>query len=100
MLFDDYGFATCPGARRAIDEFFADKPEPIIDYRRAKPLSQSKKWPKKCKWGHGHSREKACEENSRRSSTRHPGAGWGPSRRSTDPVIVGARHCNCLKSPE
>jgi hypothetical protein len=31
MLFDDYGFATCPGARRAIDEFFADKPEPIID---------------------------------------------------------------------
>lgn len=31
MLFDDYGFATCPGARRAIDEFFADKREPIID---------------------------------------------------------------------
>jgi hypothetical protein len=31
MLFDDYGFATCPGARRAIDEFFTDKPEPIID---------------------------------------------------------------------
>ena len=31
MRFDDYGFATCPGARRAIDEFFADKAEPIID---------------------------------------------------------------------
>src|SRR5215472_16633364 len=31
MLFDDYGFETCPGARRAIDDFFADKPEPIID---------------------------------------------------------------------
>ena len=31
MLFDDYGFATCPGARRAIDEFFAGKGEPIID---------------------------------------------------------------------
>jgi O-methyltransferase len=31
ILFDDYGFATCPGARRGIDEFFAGKPEPIID---------------------------------------------------------------------
>jgi O-methyltransferase len=31
MLFDDYGFATCPGARRAVDEFFVGKPEPIID---------------------------------------------------------------------
>jgi O-methyltransferase len=27
MLFDDYGFASCPGARKAVDEFFADKPE-------------------------------------------------------------------------
>ena len=25
MLFDDYGFATCPGVRKAVDEFFADK---------------------------------------------------------------------------
>ena len=24
---DDYGFASCPGARKAIDEFFADKTE-------------------------------------------------------------------------
>lgn len=27
MLFDDYGFESCPGARKAIDTFFADKPE-------------------------------------------------------------------------
>ena len=26
MLFDDYGFPSCPGARLAVDEFFADKP--------------------------------------------------------------------------
>src|SRR6185437_3108103 len=26
MVFDDYGFPTCPGARKAVDEFFADKP--------------------------------------------------------------------------
>jgi O-methyltransferase len=27
IVLDDYGFASCPGARRAVDEFFADKPE-------------------------------------------------------------------------
>jgi O-methyltransferase len=27
IISDDYGFASCPGARRAVDEFFADKPE-------------------------------------------------------------------------
>ncbi len=27
MVFDDYGFWTCPGARAAVDQFFADKPE-------------------------------------------------------------------------
>jgi O-methyltransferase len=27
MVFDDYGFPTCPGARLAVDEFFGDKPE-------------------------------------------------------------------------
>ena len=27
LLYDDYGFASCPGARAAVDEFFADKPE-------------------------------------------------------------------------
>lgn len=31
IVFDDYGFPTCPGARQAVDEFFADKPEvPLI----------------------------------------------------------------------
>lgn len=31
MIFDDYGFASCPGARRAVDSFFQDKPEfPLI----------------------------------------------------------------------
>lgn len=27
LLFDDYGFPSCPGARSAVDEFFSDKPE-------------------------------------------------------------------------
>jgi O-methyltransferase len=27
LIFDDYGFASTPGARRAVDEFFGDKPE-------------------------------------------------------------------------
>jgi O-methyltransferase len=27
MIFDDYGFPSCPGARQAVDEFFADKRE-------------------------------------------------------------------------
>ncbi len=30
IVCDDYGFETCPGARRAMDEFFADRPEPIV----------------------------------------------------------------------
>jgi O-methyltransferase len=31
ILYDDYGFPTCPGARKAVDEFFADKPEmPVV----------------------------------------------------------------------
>lgn len=31
MIFDDYGFPSCPGARKAVDEFFADKLEtPIV----------------------------------------------------------------------
>jgi O-methyltransferase len=27
MVFDDYGFLSCPGAKEAVDEFFRDKPE-------------------------------------------------------------------------
>jgi O-methyltransferase len=27
MIFDDYGFPSCPSARRAVDEAFADRPE-------------------------------------------------------------------------
>jgi O-methyltransferase len=27
MIFDDYGFATCPGAKAAVDEFFSEKME-------------------------------------------------------------------------
>ena len=31
MIFDDYGFPTCPGARQAVDEFFSNKPEsPLV----------------------------------------------------------------------
>lgn len=30
ILCDDYGSALCPGAKRAMDEFFADKPEHLI----------------------------------------------------------------------
>ena len=31
IVFDDYGFPTCPGARQAVDEFFRGKPEvPLV----------------------------------------------------------------------
>jgi O-methyltransferase len=30
IVCDDYGFETCPGARRAMDSFFAERPEPIV----------------------------------------------------------------------
>jgi hypothetical protein len=30
LLCDDYGFETCPGARQAMDGFFAERPEPIV----------------------------------------------------------------------
>lgn len=30
IVLDDYGFATCPGAKEAVDQFFADKPEAPI----------------------------------------------------------------------
>ena len=31
ILCDDYGFLTCPGAKTAMDAFFADKPEEIVN---------------------------------------------------------------------
>jgi len=30
IICDDYGFTTCPGAKKAVDDFFADKREPVI----------------------------------------------------------------------
>ncbi len=30
MICDDYGFVTCPGAKKAMDDFFTDKPETVI----------------------------------------------------------------------
>lgn len=30
ILCDDYGFVTCPGAKKAMDAYFSDKPENII----------------------------------------------------------------------
>ena len=29
MMLDDYGYGACRGAKVAVDEFFADKPEPL-----------------------------------------------------------------------
>ena len=31
IIFDDYGFETCPGATESIDNFMADKPESIVN---------------------------------------------------------------------
>ena len=30
MICDDYGFSTCPGAKKAMDEFFMNKAEPVL----------------------------------------------------------------------
>ncbi len=30
MVFDDYGFTSCPGAKTATDAFFEDKPETVL----------------------------------------------------------------------
>lgn len=30
LICDDYGFDSCPGARRAMDEFMTDRPEPVV----------------------------------------------------------------------
>lgn len=44
ILCDDYGFITCPGAKKAMDSFFADKPEEIVSL----PTGQGfvVKWPR------------------------------------------------------
>jgi len=31
MLFDDYTFTSCPGVKKAVDDFFADKEEEVIE---------------------------------------------------------------------
>lgn len=31
FVFDDYGFVSCPGIRTAVDRFFADRPEAVIE---------------------------------------------------------------------
>jgi len=30
IVLDDYGYASCPGARKAVDEFLADKREGVL----------------------------------------------------------------------
>jgi hypothetical protein len=30
IICDDYGFTSCYGARKAVNDFFADKPESVI----------------------------------------------------------------------
>jgi O-methyltransferase len=30
IVCDDYGFSTCPGATRAVEEFMASRPEPVL----------------------------------------------------------------------
>ena len=30
MVFDEYGFLSCPGAKKAVDQFFQDKTETPI----------------------------------------------------------------------
>ncbi|MBB3066590.1 MULTISPECIES: TylF/MycF/NovP-related O-methyltransferase [Limibacillus] len=38
ILCDDYGSANCPGAKKAVDEFFADKPEAVLSLPTAQSL--------------------------------------------------------------
>ncbi|MEN3976047.1 TylF/MycF/NovP-related O-methyltransferase [Emcibacter sp. SYSU 3D8] len=38
IVLDDYGYASCPGAREAVDEFFSDKPERILTMTTAQAI--------------------------------------------------------------
>ncbi|MFO0735181.1 MAG: TylF/MycF/NovP-related O-methyltransferase [Labilithrix sp.] len=38
MVFDDYGWTSCPGAKRAVDDYFADKPEPVLHLSTAQAI--------------------------------------------------------------
>ena len=38
MIFDDYGWASCPGARRAVDEYFERRPEAVFSLPTAQAL--------------------------------------------------------------
>lgn len=38
LILDDYGFASCPGARRAVDEFFVGKPERVLGLQTGQAL--------------------------------------------------------------
>lgn len=46
MVFDDYGFASCPGARQAVDEFFARTPFVPLVLPTGQALAfKSREWP-------------------------------------------------------
>ena len=38
IMCDDYGSVSCPGAKKAFDEFFADKPENVVELPSAQAL--------------------------------------------------------------
>ena len=38
MIFDDYGWASCPGARQAVDEYFEHRPEIVFSLPTAQAL--------------------------------------------------------------
>lgn len=47
MVFDDYGFPSCPGARRAVDEYFAATPfRPLILPTGQAVVFKSEPWPR------------------------------------------------------
>ena len=38
IVLDDYGYASCPGAKQAADEFFSDKPEKVLPLHSAQGI--------------------------------------------------------------